>query len=603
MELLEWLNAGFDLFGDKFGDTAAGRWLDHGLSALSLLLFLFALALIYQEFLRCYRLLRRMNPNVRRGSRLQVAESVLLLAITDRALLSRDRRTLLRRTRILVEHELFVPRPQPDWRDGGVDAPEGGFLGRQIWRMGGRWRAWRAYRAELHAWRQDIRRALALEGNWTIHVDNPALVSARLDDIGRYFECLRSLGLDGEEADRFICPIEIGSGFIAPLHLLTGLLIQFNDKWRPILESFDRDANSSAEAAGRPIDATDRDLRQIQLFIYNCWLLWGPSIPICECRNWDARYAVVQYGYGDENNSIEVVGSRRDIAAALKGLMDGQCRHERAIGTVGATPPPEKPFTGMAVPANVMGRLRLSRSLGRRTASQVNALPQAALTSWGGGQDERPVLFISEIVSSNAVEGDVERREASRGHIVMDTGAYPSRYYSAYLWAAVVVLMRGPDGRLTPLTSLQPGPAQPWKDFIPFFEHGNLADPESCLFGKRQLALKVVSGLAAAVRQWGTDREPLTFAFACAIDEAGCGHRLAYPDWSGHFTMRTLIAEALDSLAESDAAARRLRDDKLLRFDYFNGQPGGHDFSACGFPGIVSAHYDWMDEATASRSD
>ena len=89
-----------------------------------------------------------------------------------------------------------------------------------------------------------MREVLALEGDWTIDVDNPAIVSKQLDRIKAYLECLRSVGFEGAEADRFICPIEIASGFVAPLHLLTGLLIEFNEKWRPILETFDRDANS-----------------------------------------------------------------------------------------------------------------------------------------------------------------------------------------------------------------------------------------------------------------------------------------------------------------------------------------------------------------------
>jgi hypothetical protein len=254
----------------------------------------------------------------------------------------------------------------------------------------------------------------------------------------------------------------------------------------------------------------------------------------------------------------------------------------------------------MAIPANVIGRLRLSGGLGGREAGQVNALPLAALASWGGAQDERPVLFISEIVSSNAVEGDVEIRDAKRGGIAIDRNAYPSRYYSAYLWAAIVVLLPTERG-LIPLSRARSDRPEPWKDFIPFFEHGNLADSESCLFGKQQLATKVVTGLAVALREWGNSRDPLHFAFASAIDEAGCGHSLAYPDWSGHMTMRQLIAQALETLAPTDPTIRRLRDEKLLDMDYFRGAPGHHDFSACGFPAIVASHYDRMELASTER--
>jgi hypothetical protein len=594
MELFEWLKQGIELLIKWLKAMGAPEWIEYAPAAITAIVAAIAVLLIYQEFAKCFLLLSRMNPNTRRGGFRQVVGTVLRLAFTDRALFSLDRRTLVRRTRILVEHELFSRMPQPDWRHRGVEPAEG-MLPIRAARLIGRWgKAARTYRQERRAWWKRMRRALALEGNWTIYVDNPALVSARIDDIARYFECLQSLGYEGEESDRFICPIEIASGFVTPLHLLTGLLVKFDAKWPQILASFDADANSGAPQ--RPLSATDRDLRQIQLFIYNCWLLWGPSIPVCECRNWAARYAVIQYGYGDENNSIEIVGEEKEIRRGLDRLMNAQLKHERAIRTVGGERPPETPFTGMAVPANVVGRLRLSGSLGGRETEQVNALPRAALTSWGGTQDERPVLFISEIVASNAVEGDVEHRNADRGRIAVDANALPSRYYSAYLWAAIVVLVPSERGPV-PANSLHPQHAEPWKDFIPFFEHGNLADPESCLFGKRQLAAKVVMGLASALSEWGVDREPLHFAFACAIDESGCGHELAYPQWAGHITMRQLIGEALDTLSPSNATIRRLRDEKLLDMNRFGGARGQHDFSACGFPAIVASHYARMESA------
>ncbi|WP_207093698.1 hypothetical protein [Novosphingobium sp. PY1] len=594
MELLEWLRSGVELALEWLKSKGAPEWIESIPTAITIILALVALLLIYQEFAKCFILLRRMNPNQRRGSFSQVFGSVLRLAFTDRALLSLDRRTLARRTRILIEHEMFSTKPQPDWRDSGTEPVESLFPIRAIMTLG-RWRKMKvAYWKKRREWWKSMRRALAIEGNWTIYVDNPALVSARIEEIDRYFECLRSLGYEGEEGDRFICPIEIASGFVTPLHLLTGLLVKFDQKWPQILESFDRDANTGAQH--KPLSASDRDLRQIQLFIYNCWLLWGPSIPICECRNWAARYSVIQYGFGDENNSIEIVGESKEIRSSLDQLMAAQIEHERAIRTIGADRPEPKPFTGMAIPANVIGRVRLSGSLGGRQKEQVNALPRAALSSWGGSQDERPVLFISEIVASNAVEGDVEFRGARRGRIAADANALPSRYYSAYLWAAIVVLVPTAEGAIA-INSLPTEGAEPWKDFIPFFEHGNLADPESCLFGKRQLATKVITGLASALRDWGEDREPLHFAFACAIDEAGCGHSLAYPEWSGHVTMRELIGEALNTLALTDPIIKRMRDDKLLDMKHFSGAPGQHDFSACGFPTIVASHYARMESA------
>lgn len=627
----DWIKDSIETLAHLTGNEGWEDWIR---TALGLTGFILALWLVYQEFLRCFLLLRRMHYKTRRGGFWQVAWTIGRLALTDGALLSLDRRTLARRTRILIEHELFNPKPMRDW-NAGVPMRQGAFLPARLWvHVRNFYGMWRTYWQDSSAWWAGMHQALSLHGDWTIVVNNPAIVNGRIDEIKCYFDCLHSLGYEGSEGDRFICPIEVTTGFIAPLHLLTGLYGKFDENWGPIIRSFDKDIGAKTYKPDATLDqrlrliklltdldeksvedwtpairsldkdiragiyepdtAIDRDLRQIQLFIYNCWLLWGPSIPICECGNWSAPYSVIQYGFGDENNSIEIVGEKSLIKQALDALMEGQQNLERASRTDGGAGADPQPFLGMAIPANVKGRLRLSGSLGGRVPAEVNALPLAALESWGGQKNERPVLFISEIGSTNAVDGDVESLNHHRGRIASDRTALPSRYYSAYLWVAVVVLLPTARG-LVPLGSARPEAPEPWKDFIPFFEHGNLADPESCLFGKRQLASKVVLGLAAALRSWGGERDPLHFAFACAIDESGCDQPLAHPAWNGHVTMRDLIDQALESLAPSDPDVRRLKDEKLLRMNHFSGAPGQHPFSSCHFPDIVSAHYAMME--------
>ena len=61
--------------------------------------------------------------------------------------------------------------------------------------------------------------------------------------------------------------------------------------------------------------------------------------------------------------------------------------------------------------------------------------------------------------------------------------------------------------------------------------------------------------------------------------------------------MRDLIAGALRERAQADETARRIVDEELLDFRYFNGNPGRHDFSACRFPGIIGQHYARMERA------
>ena len=540
---------------------------------------------------RCYRMFRRMRAGRGGGRRHVVVGALATLAFADGTLFSRDRRTLVRRARIVLEHELFAPRPDFEWplsddypayREPGM-RPEDGRRGRR--------RARHAWRRELAAWKADMRRLLAPQAEWTIHVDNPSQINARMSDIQRYFDTLRSVGVEDHDHDRFVCPIEVASGFIAPLHLLTGLLVEFNDKWGPILEAYDRDA---ADDRGLAMGAASGDMRQIQMFIYNCWLLWGPSIPVCGCRQWEARYRVLQYGFGDENNCIEVVGEAQGIADSLRQLAQAEVAYDRACRSNGENNAAARPLAAMAVPANVRGQLRLSGSLRGLDGRRANALPKAARASWGGGQDERPILFISGIDARATVEDATRREHRHHGHIAVDDAALPSRYYSAYLWVGFVLLARDGDD-WQPLSRVGGGAPQPWKDFIPFFEHGNLADPESCAFAKRQLATKAVAAFARLVREWPAAAAH-RFAFACAIDESGCGYELAFPEWGGGPDMRALVKEVLDAGADAgDATLQRLRQERIVVFDHFDGRPGRHDYAACCLPAHVAAHYASFD--------
>lgn len=560
-------------------------WLALGMAGFSLLV---VLRLLLIDGRRCFRMVRELRRGGAGSGVVAVLGTVLLLAFTDGTLTRRDRRTLLRRTRLRMEHELFDPMPGFCWplaedspdRGNEAMAPERGHAGYRLAR--------RAHRARLRAWRVRMRRFVAKEGDWTIYLDNPSQINARMGEVQRYFDVLRSEGVEEGQREHFLCAVEVASGFIAPLHLLTGLLVEFNDKWGPILRGFDRDA---MDYEGIAMGEASMDLRQIQMFIYNCWLLWGPSIPICGCRQWDARYRVLQYGFGDENNCIEVVGDAGAIASQLKNLARAEVDYDRACRSNGENAVTARPLAAMAVPANVLGQLRLSGSLRGEDGRLVNALPKAARTSWGGGQDERPVLFISTIESGAPSKGNLKRMERRVGRITVDDAALPSRYYSAYLWVGFVLLGRSGDS-WRPLSEILGKPGQRWKDFVPFFEHGNLADRESCAFGKRQLAAKTIAAFSRLVEGHPPGAFAHRFAFACAIDEPGCGYPLAYPEWGGGPSMRELLKQALHQAVErGDPAAGRLLEEGILRFDHFDGRPGHHDYAACQLPAMVASHY------------
>jgi len=559
--------------------------------AIGAVLALLLIKKLTTEWLRAYRLILRFRRGLRTGGHWSAALLLAQLMVTDRKLFSEEKLTLLRRARILCEHEIFDPRPVYSWplapndekSDDPNFEPETGNTGAML--------AYARYRDDLKAWQKRMRNRMRPEGNWTIPAETPAELNGVMDAIGHYFDCLGSIGLEGSASDRFICPIEVKTGFITPLHLVTGLLVQFGESWDKILRSFD--TNSYAAGHYGQVDSGSMNVRQIQLFSYFCWLSWGPSIPVCGCRNWDSTFGVVQFGYGDENNSIEVIGSREEIGASLAALLARQESQERARHNDGEREVLKMPHGGMAAPAKAIGQLRLSRSLGAKSEREVDRLPPAALASWCGEQDQRPLLFISDVVPTNVVEEETQTQDIRRGEILADPQVAGSRYYSAYLWTAFVLLEADGEGEWAPVSELRTGKPS-WRDLFVYFEHGNLADTETCKFGKRQLARKAIAGLCEALVLDPQMAERNRFAFACAIDESGCGFELAHPEWGGGKRIRAWLHEALTERACWDEMARRIIQDELIRFDFFNGMELGHPYSSCNFPKIIAAHYEEM---------
>ena len=86
-------------------------------------------------------------------------------------------------------------------------------------------------------------------------------------------------------------------------------------------------------------------------------------------------------------------------------------------------------------------------------------------------------------------------------------------YYSAYIWVAFVLC----DEAGRPLHD------EPWRNLLTFFEHGNLAEPNTYEALKLQLAAKVHSSLDLILKR----QKHITVRYACAIDDCGCGRPIA----------------------------------------------------------------------------
>ena len=388
----------------------------------------------------------------------------------------------------------------------------------------------RKWKAERKIWSDNVGRRLAAiaakreENERTIVIDDCSALLGD-DDIERYF--------DACDAKSFISKVTINSGFVAPLHLLTGVLAYYDEDWKPVVDAYGR----SVIRLEDPFVYSQA--RKMQSFIFDCWLLWGPSIPICTCEEWHGEVAL-QYGYGDENNSLTL-----------------RCSSPQILRTLGAQN--GGPHDRLALRARVSGVLKWGPDLG--TAGFCPA--QFAIS-----QDERLVLDTTGQADGIRQAGGTEEQVFAQ-------------YYSAYLWIAFVMCKVDPEtGELEPHH-----PEHKWRDLIPFFIHANIADPEAYEFHANQLA----RGAVEAARQLLNTEPELILRFGCAIDQTGCGSQALYVMQTRKISARMQVFAREAARQKDGAALQRLRFDSTEMFK-------DGEYSACALPQIVSRYFNDVEE-------
>lgn len=378
------------------------------------------------------------------------------------------------------------------------------------------------------------------------------------DDIVKYFEALTRFRRSPQPS--FLAKVAFRFGFVAPLHLVTGVLARYEDEWGPVIDAYGR-------SVIRPGDAFRYSpTREFQSFIFDCWMIWGPSIPICTCPEWRGEVAL-QYGFGDEDNSLILRCPNpqilRDLDERNRSLIQGK----QSASSDETSEPEESP---------VARRVRVSGILKWGPALHNDAFCSAQQAIWN---DERLVLDITEASAADSIR-------IAGG---TDEQAY-ARYYSAYLWVAFVICKSdnsGSDG-YKPYNE-----KHRWRDLIPFFSHANIASADTYSFYRDQLAHSALEGVLEILRD---ERKPV-LRFACAVDESGCGYDLLYSPPTDT-TIRQTMIDLVDKLkARGDRDTR----EALSRLRIGGGKEPlpafmEGDYSACALPGIVDDYFEEMDK-------
>lgn len=356
--------------------------------------------------------------------------------------------------------------------------------------------------------------------------------------VERYFEALARIR---RPTDRFLAEIDVRSAYVAPLYLLTGQLTHFDDNWREVVNAYAR-----VTSVDDPI--ADEALRHLRAFQFACWIVWGPSIPVCTCEYWNAdrRNAVgFQLGYGDENTSVVLYDETPALRLALRRV-----RHRAASARRKGRPWP--PPLAVEVDARVIVRRSGSVDRDRLCQAQAGVLESGA---------ERLILEHRRLNVTTAARG---------------------RYYSAYLWV-IFVLETGP-GRLL----VRPG--EPWRAILPFFVHGNIAEASTYAFLKDRLAHEALEAIDALIRRPDTPPD-VTFAYASAIDDPGCGSPplVSDPGEPIKRTLQRLLAARFDSISVrvrvADDSANMLAEDGSYYAEFFSG---------CHLPETIANYFDCL---------
>jgi hypothetical protein len=333
-----------------------------------------------------------------------------------------------------------------------------------------------------------------------IEVETAFDLYSREKYIEKYFKVLGQMGnrISGRTKSRFVVPVRVKKGYVAPIHLLSGLLAQFGESWTQLIRAYGQDS--------RMVGATLQGRHQ--LFTFYCWLQWGPSVPMCSehCDNWVGATRALQFGFGDENNSFPLLPGEVDKEGEAQRFAELRTKVEGSNVVM--------PYEVLVYP-----RWALScddKHRGQATSEQNwrEHAPKDLATLAGA---QRHLTYPE--MGSGLVLDYVSHNEAS--------GAV-APYYSAYLWMVFVVC--GENGE-----PVHPMNEKPWLGLIPYFEHANIADAGSRTISMKQLASKVVRSLGDLIKRGQTkvnaqgvdvsgDR-PLDQGFivyGCAFDHTGC---------------------------------------------------------------------------------
>jgi len=247
-------------------------------------------------------------------------------------------------------------------------------------------------------------------------------------------------------------PLNIGTAYIAPLRLVTGLITRLAENWPPLVTSY-----------SRLVGLEKRDkLDELHYFVEFCWLAWGPSVLTTSlAEDKSSNFMVVQAAFGDEANSLPLImkkGKWNEIVSAFQEFHDEHTLNEAF-----------KNRREMGWPVHLENLLIVKPLIDPFFKNLCkHELLQNMFSQKSEDDPEKVALYLPS--------GD---EEYPQGNVLPITEKQEAFYSTAYVW-----LMLEQDCDTTAV--LTPG------QVIPFFEHANLATSKGLKFLQHCLARKAI---------------------------------------------------------------------------------------------------------------
>lgn len=394
--------------------------------------------------------------------------------------------------------------------------------------------------------------------------------------IEKYFQAQVDLG----RTPRFLSRIEFGSGYLAPTYLVSGPLSEYDEDWTKIVDDYPEKMRRLQDKSD-PLTALP-DLRKLQSFIWDCWVQWGPSVPITSSDSWRQREVALQFGYGDENNSLPLRLKREFRGDEAGETHWSGCRFEDWQQWLTTLAKPEG--SGWAWPVKVKGNLRwvLRSERNRRFCRAQHDTAGAA-----GGESDGWMVF-----DADSITGDVDG----------------PMYYSAYVWV-LIAICKSSNAQLatSPANStaqglksdrgyelLEADSVNEWRCLIPFFQHGNIAEGSVYEIIKKELACKTIESLLNELEKaQAAGVDWLHFAFVAAYDDNGdAGYSTPVAQRTGRSIWQMLEAALLERVAREPAATKAELAARATRIHL---APNALDeLTACRLPHVVRTYLDQL---------